>query len=259
MKKNVFEKHPKKTVLFTIIFLSSLSICILQLISYLMISSFLKNPEIIKNSKIIKPTIQKLYMSYDRNIIQYLDYAAQYDQELMYILKPGNFTVKNREHSSIYSINKLGFRDDEKSLTKPSIVVIGDSHSMGWGVQQNETFAHLVEKQLNKTVLNTGVSSYGTARESIALRRVDTSNLKYLIIQYCLNDFSENKDFVNNNYNLFISPKESYLNIVKGHMDRDRRPYLSIQIMAQIILDKILATPIEDIERKKKEKIEMKK
>ena len=36
---------------------------------------------------------------------------------------------------------------------------------MGWGVNDDETFSHYLEKKLNKKVYNLAVSSYGTVRE----------------------------------------------------------------------------------------------
>ena len=33
---------------------------------------------------------------------------------------------------------------------------------MGWGVNDNETFSHILENKINKNVYNLAVSSYGT-------------------------------------------------------------------------------------------------
>ena len=73
---------------------------------------------------------------------------------------------------------------------------------MGWGVGQNQTFAQIVEAQSGLTVLNAAISSYGTAREVMSLQRLDTSRLRFLVIQYCDNDFGENKAFYENNNHL---------------------------------------------------------
>ena len=69
---------------------------------------------------------------------------------------------------------------------------------MGWGVDENETFASLLEQNLKLRVLNASISSYGTARQIELLNSLDVSNLEYLIIQYCKNDFNENKTYLNN-------------------------------------------------------------
>jgi hypothetical protein len=73
---------------------------------------------------------------------------------------------------------------------------------MGWGVAQNETFAQIVEARSGLKVLNAAVSSYGTAREVMSLQRLDTSRLRFLVIQYCDNDFDENAAFYESNNQL---------------------------------------------------------
>ncbi|MFP5462523.1 MAG: CidA/LrgA family protein, partial [Gammaproteobacteria bacterium] len=44
------------------------------------------------------------------------------------------------------------------------IVVIGDSHAMGWGANDEETFAAQLQALSGRPVYNLGVASYGTAR-----------------------------------------------------------------------------------------------
>jgi hypothetical protein len=67
---------------------------------------------------------------------------------------------------------------------------------MGWGVEQEQSFPQLLERKTGRRVLNTGVSSYGTAREVAMLGRVDLSRVTHLILQYCDNDEWENDHFV---------------------------------------------------------------
>src|SRR5262245_4382057 len=92
-------------------------------------------------------SFRRLYMMVDRPIIQYDPNMATYDPELFYTLKPGRFVFEAREFSTEYSVNSLGVRDDERSLDKPEIVVIGDSFAMGWAVQQEEAFPQLIERK----------------------------------------------------------------------------------------------------------------
>src|SRR4029077_2394599 len=73
---------------------------------------------------------------YRRHIVQLDERTARYDPELLYTLRPGQFTFSNVEFSTPYVVNSLGVRDDERSLAQPEIVVVGDSYAMGWGVQQ---------------------------------------------------------------------------------------------------------------------------
>lgn len=168
----------------------------------------------------LKPALREYYHSYDMNIIQMQPGMAGYDSALFYELKPGTFTYSNREFSNEYFINSAGFRDDEASLDHPKVVVLGDSYAMGWGVEQEETFPQLLEAELEYPVLNTGVSSYGTAREVASLAKVNTDSLEYLIIQYCPNDLAENKHFVLANHSLHVSTPENYATHSSNHLDQ---------------------------------------
>jgi len=159
------------------------------------------------------------YANYERDVIQFSDACARYDAGLFYTLKPGACRFANREFDVEYNINRLGVRDDEAALNNPEIVVIGDSQAMGWAVGQEQTFSSLLGKLTGKKVLNTGVSSYGTAREMIMLDRVSRGRIKYLIIQYSDNDYDENRYFVANNHRMNISSAEKYENVRRFHKD----------------------------------------
>jgi hypothetical protein len=156
------------------------------------------------------PALNEYYHTSDMKVIQYDRDFAKYDNDLFYTLKPGTFTYTNREFSNKYRVNSAGFRDDEASLKHPKLIVLGDSHSMGWGVDQHETYVARLEKALGYKVLNAGVSSYGTAREMKALSRFSTDSLEYLIVQYCPNDLSENIEFVLQGNRLKVSTRKNW-------------------------------------------------
>jgi hypothetical protein len=158
------------------------------------------------------PLVQPLsqyYRAFDRKIIQFLPECSQYDPRLFYTLRPGSCQFRNREFDTTVEVNALGVRDDAASLSAPEIVVIGDSHAMGWGVSGEQTFSYIIENKTGQVILNAAVSSYGTARELIMLGRVDTSRLKTLIIQYCDNDYPENDAFMKTG-SLSITPEDIY-------------------------------------------------
>ncbi len=121
---------------------------------------------------------------------------SRYDPQLSYTLQPNaEWRFVNTEFDTHYATNSLGLRDDEESLRAPEVVVIGDSYAMGWGVEHAETFAQVIEELTGKKVLNAGTWSYATARSVAALQRFDLSNMKYLVVQVCDNDYTENKRF----------------------------------------------------------------
>ncbi len=152
----------------------------------------------------------KTYADVDRTMIQFDPECSHYSDDLFYELNSGEFTFSNREFSNPFLVNSQNFRDDERSLDNPKIVVLGDSYAMGWGVDQNETFAQIVEKELGLLTLNTGVSSYGTARELHSLRKVKLDSVQYILLQYCSNDYKENKQYYLTNDSLAVSGNEDW-------------------------------------------------
>ncbi len=165
----------------------------------------------VKNGKQLPEKITKalgyIYLFHCRDYIVYDEDRGQYDPELFYTLKPGDFEYSNMEFSTDYRVNHAGFRDDEASLALPEIIFLGDSYTMGWGVGQDESFASILEKKLGRNALNAGIASYGTARELLAFGRILHDSCKLLILQFCPNDVKENRLFVENGFSLDISPK----------------------------------------------------
>jgi len=51
------------------------------------------------------------------------------------------------EFTNEVRVNHLGVRDDEASLVAPDVIVIGDSHAMGWGVDQGARCARARAKE----------------------------------------------------------------------------------------------------------------
>ena len=143
----------------------------------------------------LRPLARELYLL-DRSYLQMNPSAIRWDPELGYTLRPGEFTFSNTEYVTTYRVNQLGLRDDELSLAGPEIVVLGDSFAMGWGVEQDEAFPQVLERLTGQLVLNAAVSSYGTVRELLMLERIDTSATEWLVVQFCNNDFFENRQFV---------------------------------------------------------------
>jgi hypothetical protein len=157
------------------------------------------------------------YNTYDRNIIQFDSNSSVYDPKLFYTLKPNaRFNYSNAEFDNPFATNSMGVRDDENSLNKPPVICLGDSYGMGWGVDQDSTYAQQLERLSGKKVLNAAISSYGTAREIINLGRLDTSGLTHLIIQYYENDFEENTEYLKNHKVLPISSREEYEKTVRS-------------------------------------------
>jgi len=92
--------------------------------------------------------------------------------------------------------NADGFRDDEVPLAKGErhrIVFLGDSLTLGWGVEKEETFEHLLEARLNAVrpteILNLGVGNYNTTQEvQLFLEKGARYRPDQVVLFYFIND-----------------------------------------------------------------------
>jgi hypothetical protein len=120
-----------------------------------------------------------------------------FDHELIYKPATGRCEVRTSEFHVSLTFDEQGRVSQHGTDRKMGIAVIGDSFAMGYGVNDDETFAAVLEKDLGRPVYNLGVASYATWRE---LRRLEKSGLiprvDTVIVQYCNNDFGENKEGV---------------------------------------------------------------
>jgi len=158
----------------------------------------------------VRRLVQQIYRHFNRTLIQFDPQCAQYDPGLTYTLKPGSCTFENIEFRTEVHVNRLGLRDDESDLAAPEVIAIGDSHTMGWGVEEAQTFARVLARKTGRKVLNAGISSYGTVREMTLLDRLDVSRLRFLILQYSDNDLLENQTFQARGDQLPITTEAEY-------------------------------------------------
>jgi hypothetical protein len=171
----------------------------------------------------LRTLARELYML-DRHMIQFEPEAARWDPALGYTLRPGEFAFANTEYRTGYAVNRLGLRDDEPSLEAPEIVVIGDSFAMGWGVDQHESFSAVLEELSGRRVLNTAVASWGTARSMRLLEQIELDHARYLVIQFCNNDYFENLAFATQGPEFAVQSEAAYERAVAIYR-RDRRYY----------------------------------
>jgi hypothetical protein len=134
----------------------------------------------------------------NRPLIQFEADCARYDSTLFYTLKPGKSSFASYEFDNQYNVNSSGFRDSEADLNHPEVLFLGDSFTMGWGIDQDKTFAQLFENQTKLKTLNSGISSYGTAREYFNFKKVSPDSLKLIVIQFHDTDLEENNYWIKN-------------------------------------------------------------
>ncbi len=130
-----------------------------------------------------------------RSIIQGNAGCVQADRNLGYKQKPGDCVFTNFEFDTLLKFNEYGAIMPKSNLSniKENIIVVGDSHAMGWGVSYDETFSYILGKNDYK-ITNLSMSSYGTEQEvlsAIASEQFTTADT--IIIQYCDNDFGKNQ------------------------------------------------------------------
>lgn len=103
-------------------------------------------------------------------------------------------------------INSDGFRGVERPTPRKAarrIVFLGDSLTLGWGVEEHDTFASLLETRLNAgsptEIMNFGTGNYNTEQEvNLFLERGDRFNPDQVVLFYFINDAE-------------ITPKTSWL------------------------------------------------
>ena len=173
--------------------------------------------------------LRSYYLDDDRNIIQALPQCAVYDAQLLYTLRPGGCRFSNREFATWLSVNAMGFRQTTQMDGPPRIAVLGDSHAMGWGVEDHETFASLIEQSLGEKVANLSVSSYGTARELLALSRSKLKGVRTIIIAYSYGDAKENTDY------LLHGTRQADIDVFRFLQDQQREPYRPFRLLESLV------------------------
>jgi hypothetical protein len=78
-----------------------------------------------------------------------------------------------RQKSACFDVtlrsNSVGARDVERSRasTRPRVVVLGDSFTEGWGVEEKDRFSSLLERATGVEHLNFGMSHFGPYQEAL--------------------------------------------------------------------------------------------
>jgi hypothetical protein len=102
-----------------------------------------------------------------------------------------------------FRINDRGFRNDRNiTYDRPQNVVrilsLGDSHTLGFEVNQDQTYSYiceqlLIDQGLDAEVINAGLSGFGTSEEMVML---ENEGIKYqpdyVVLGFFANDFEDN-------------------------------------------------------------------
>ena len=126
----------------------------------------------------------------------------------------GDFTIRRLRpettfwHTSVdgswkFVVNQQGFRDEQdlsydKEENVLRVITLGDSHTLGFEVRQDRTYAAVMEEYLSRQglraeVINAGVSGFSTAEEMVLL---ENEAIKYdpdvVVVGFFANDFHDN-------------------------------------------------------------------
>jgi hypothetical protein len=182
----------------------------------LLFAFFLHNP---KWSPLPVDVVRVLYEREFRSVIQSDPKCVVYDNQLTYRLKPGGCRFANIEFDTLVSANSAGLRDNEEALEGPEIIFLGDSTTMGWGVEDEQTFAEIFERTTGMRSLNAGISSYGTPRELMLLSTLDQTNLSVVFIQYSANDVRETRRVATQG-EIKALPEKDYWDFMSRYQER---------------------------------------
>jgi hypothetical protein len=161
-----------------------------------LVSSVLLTQGIVMRPKLLRDFQRDFYNDRGfRKIWQAQRDCVQPDERLIYVPRIGSCRFTNAEFDTTLHFEKDGRARNGMSEkhSVAGIAILGDSYAMGWGVNDPETFANVLQDELKRPVYNLAVSSYGTVRE---LLRFEQSGLMdqvdTILIQYAANDFMEN-------------------------------------------------------------------
>lgn len=119
------------------------------------------------------------------------------------------------EYNISYKINSFGMRDVERNVTKTPrvkrILVLGDSFTEGFGVEQNYTYPHLLEDMLRNKgekieVWNAGVRGYSPGTEYLYLK----NNIDWIKPDMVIVGFFSGNDVMDISHNIWKTDKDGF-------------------------------------------------
>ena len=157
----------------------------------------------------VEAQLRRFYEAYLQGApVQLRPECSEPDSELLYRLRPGRCRFATHEFATELRVSARHLRED-RVLVSPNLVFLGDSYTLGWGVEREASFPAIVARNLGRQEVVAANSSYGTVRELLLLRRLALSDFDAVILQYCTNDVDENRVFIRSG-RYVPSPPEVY-------------------------------------------------
>lgn len=133
--------------------------------------------------------VARLWVYFDPMSTVWSSMIGSDDPNLLYSPRPGAPVDRVDTMSERY--NSLGLRGPEPDVSKPTVLVIGDSVTHGFRLREEDTYPRQVERALGgrATVMNAGVCGYQPWNERARLRQVDAVvRADTVVLQWCSND-----------------------------------------------------------------------
>jgi hypothetical protein len=125
----------------------------------------------------------------------------QFDADLGWIQMPNHEAFfRGRGFNIRVRTNSLGFRDKEYQFSRQAgikrVIVLGDSFTWGWGVEQEETFCGVAAREMKNTeFINLGQAGYGTVQEYLLFKKLGIKfSPDFTVLAFFVNDVYDNYD-----------------------------------------------------------------
>lgn len=143
-------------------------------------------------------------------------YATEFNETLGFKYKPNlNMAQKSIEYQVIFKTNAKGYRDTNKEKHLPNFVFLGDSFTVGYGVEENQTFVSLLENTSNLSILNMAVGGYEPLHVYQQIKYVlnNTSTKNIVYVTYLGNDIVNINEWYVDYNNQLIPYKDIQLSV----------------------------------------------
>lgn len=154
------------------------------------------------------------------NFVRDINYGCfqMAEESYAYKLKPGTCSLNNIEYRTTQQIDANGFRNPDETFYQADTVAIGDSHTFGLGVNDEATLSRQLTDHHGIKTLSLGVPTYSTFRELETLRQY-APYAKNVILQYCDNDFEENRAYLANPKDHFKAAEDDVRQSIREALD----------------------------------------
>lgn len=148
----------------------------------------------------------------------------------------GTFQSKLNGFHSTVKLGGFGTRENDNDIQGPfehTILVVGDSVTAGFEVENNQTFSAVLEKRLFSDgrkirVVNSGVRGYGTDQAYLTMKRlIPVFKPDVVLYVYCWNDLTDNLA-IKNRFRLFSKP--AFVLTESGKLQLENSPAVPMPI-----------------------------